>query len=158
MPYTSAEMRRFNHLMGELDAVYHCMSLKLGVTDSEMSILYTVCDVGEPCPIREICRRCGLSKQTVNSALRKLEEQKSIRLETCGFKSKSIVLTDSGRKLAEETALRVIGIENEIFEAWPKEDMERYLGYMEKYLSELSLRAERLNCCLDIIPSGEEEK
>ena len=102
MPYTSAEMRRFNHLMGELDAVYHCMSLKLGVTDSEMSILYTVCDVGEPCPIREICRRCGLSKQTVNSALRKLEEQKSIRLETCGFKSKSIVLTDSGRKLADE--------------------------------------------------------
>ena len=35
----SKEMKRFNHLLGELDAVYHEMTLKLGLSDSVMRIL-----------------------------------------------------------------------------------------------------------------------
>ena len=75
----SKEMRRYNHLVGEIDGVYHEMSLRLGLSDSAMIVLYTLCDSGGPCPLRDICRRSGLSKQTVNSALRKLEARSEER-------------------------------------------------------------------------------
>ena len=70
---TQDSLQRFNYLFGETDALYHELALKLGLSDSAMKILYVICDTGEPCLLREICRRSGLSKQTLNSALRKLE-------------------------------------------------------------------------------------
>ena len=68
-------LKRFNHLIGELDAVYHDMSLRLGLSDSESKILYTVCNFGDSCLLADVCRLTGLSKQTVNSAVRKLERE-----------------------------------------------------------------------------------
>ena len=38
----SKVMKRYNYLLGELNAVYHEMSLKLGLSDSAMIILYTI--------------------------------------------------------------------------------------------------------------------
>ena len=35
----SKVMKRFNYLLGEMDAVYHEMALKLGLSDSAMIIL-----------------------------------------------------------------------------------------------------------------------
>ena len=60
---SSRDMKRFNHLLGEIEAVYHEMALKFGQSDSVMNILYTICDYGESCPLQEICRRSGISKQ-----------------------------------------------------------------------------------------------
>ena len=75
--YASKEMRRFNYLIVETDAVYHEAALKLGLSDSALQILYTVCDYdgGDACPLQEISRRTGISKQTINSAIRKLEKE-----------------------------------------------------------------------------------
>ena len=86
----SKAMRRCNHLVGEIDGVYHEMALKLGLSDSAMIVLYTVCDSGGPCPLRDICRRSGLTKQTVNSAIRKLEREGILYLETAGPKAKNV--------------------------------------------------------------------
>ena len=69
----SKAMRRCNHLVGEIDGVYHEMSLKLGLSDSAMIVLYTICDSGSSCPLRDICLRSGLSKQTVNSDRKSVE-------------------------------------------------------------------------------------
>lgn len=75
MANSGSVIRRFNHLLGELDAVYHDLSFRLGMSDSVSKILYTICDAGTSCPLHLICQRTGLSKQTVNSALRKLERE-----------------------------------------------------------------------------------
>ena len=140
----SKVMRRYNHLLGEIDGVYHEMSLRLGLPDSAMMILYTICDSGGSCSLREICRSSGLSKQTVNSALRKLEAEGILYLEAAGARSKNVCLTEAGRQLAKRTAGRVLAIENEIFASWPREDVERYLGAMERFLSDLRKRASSL--------------
>ena len=137
----SKELRRYNHLLGEIAGAYHEMSLKLGLSDSVMNVLYTLCDSGGSCPLREICRRSGLSKQTVNSALRKLEAEGTVYLEPVSARSKSVCLTEAGRALAAGTAERVIHIENDIFAAWPGEDVERYLELTERYLLALRERA-----------------
>ena len=140
----SKEMRRYNHLVGEIDGVYHEMSLRLGLSDSAMIVLYTLCDSGGPCPLRDICRRSGLSKQTVNSALRKLEAEGVVYLEPVSARSKRVCLTEAGLDLAGRTAGRIIRIENDIFASWPREDVEQYLELTERFLLDLRERAKKI--------------
>ena len=140
----SKVMKRYNYLLGELNAVYHEMSLKLGLSDSAMIVLYTICDSGSSCPLRDICLRSGLSKQTVNSALRKLEAEGVVYLEPVSARSKSVCLTEAGQALAAETAGRIIRIENDIFDSWPQADVEQYLELTERFLLALREKAEQL--------------
>ena len=140
----SKAMRRYNHLVGEIDGVYHEMSLKLGLSDSAMIVLYTICDSGSSCPLRDICLRSGLSKQTVNSALRKLEAEGVVYLEPVSARSKSVCLTEAGQALAAETAGKIIRIENDIFDSWPQADVEQYLELTERFLLALRDKAEQL--------------
>lgn len=140
----SKVMRRYNHLVGEIDGVYHEMSLKLGLSDSAMIVLYTICDSGSSCPLRDICLRSGLSKQTVNSALRKLEAEGVVYLEPVSARSKSVCLTEAGQALAAETAGKIIRIENDIFDSWPQADVEQYLELTERFLLALREKAEQL--------------
>lgn len=136
-PYISKEMKRYNHLMSEIEAAYHQMSLKLGISDSAMIILYTICDTGDCCLLQDICRRSGISKQTINSAIRKLEAEGMIYLELIGAKNKNVCLTDKGKQLAQRTAIRMMEAENDIFASWKKEDVENYLALTERFLNSL---------------------
>lgn len=104
MQHTHAQLKRYNHLLGELEAVYHDLSYQLGMSDSVSKILYTLCCEGGPCRISDICLCSGLSKQTVNSALRKLEAQGLIYLESAGRKAKTVCLTETGTGFAQKTA------------------------------------------------------
>ena len=79
MTQQSKQLRRFNRLVGETDAVYHELANRLGLSDSAFQILYTLRAEGGACPLRDICAFSGLTKQTVNSALRKLEGQRHDR-------------------------------------------------------------------------------
>ena len=126
-------MKRYNHLLGEIDSAYHEMSRKLGLSDSAMIVLYTICDNGTNCLLQDICRRSGLSKQTVNSALRKLEQSGAV--DTQGGRTKRVRLTEAGQSLARDTALRVLEIETEIYDSWSREELDSYITLTERYLS-----------------------
>lgn len=143
-PCISNEMKRYNHLVGEMNAVYHDISLHLGLSDSAMIILYTICDNGDSCPLHEISRLSGVSKQTINSAIRKLENEGIVYLKPVGAKSKNVCLTDEGKQLAKHTAIRLIKIENEIFESWDKDDVEKYLELTERFLTSLKEKNKNL--------------
>jgi DNA-binding MarR family transcriptional regulator len=138
------KLKRYNYLIGETEATYHEISLKLGLSDSAMKILYAICDNGKSCLLQEICRSSGMSKQTVNSAIRKLENEGIVYLENVGQKAKNVCLTESGKELVQKTALRVIEIENSIFESWREEDVEFYLRLTEQYLVDLKRKIEEL--------------
>ena len=138
------KLKRYNYLIGETEATYHEISLKLGLSDSVMKILYAICDNGKSCLLQEICRSSGMSKQTVNSAIRKLENEGIVYLENVGQKAKNVCLTESGKELVQKTALRVIEIENSIFESWREEDVEFYLRLTEQYLVDLKRKIEEL--------------
>ncbi len=133
----SRELKRFNHLMAETSSAYHDASLRLGLPDSAMQILYTIIsdDGRQSCPLQEICRKTGLSKQTINSALRRLEADEMLYLTHAGAKTKNVCLTGRGKALAERTAARLIQIEDRIFAAWPAQDVELYLTLTERYLN-----------------------
>lgn len=138
----SKEIKRFNHLISETEAVYHEIALKLGLSDSASQILYTVCNNGDCCPLQEICRISGISKQTINSSLRKLEADGIVYLKQISGKSKNVCLTEKGKTLTENTVAKLITAENEIFSSWSKEDVNKYLELTELYLTEMKKKSE----------------
>lgn len=137
----SKEMKRYNHLISEIEATYHEISWKLKLSDSALHILYTICNNGQDCLLQDICYHTGLSKQTIHSAVRKLEADHLVYLEPVGSKSKKVCLTEAGKQLAEQTAGRVIQAENEIFASWPFEDVQKYLSLTEAFLLALREKA-----------------
>lgn len=141
---SSKELKRQNYLISEIENTYHEMSLKLGISDSAMVILYAVCDSKGCCPLQEICRRSGVSKQTLNSALRKLEQEDIVYMESAGSRTKNVCLTPKGRQLANVTAVRMIEAENAIFASWTKEEVETYLSLTEKFLTALREKVKEL--------------
>lgn len=129
------EMKRFNYLTTEIDATYHEVALKLGLSDSAMLILYTICNNGESCMLNDICKLSGTSKQTINSSLRKLESEGIVYLERANGRRKKVCLTDKGKDLTNNTVVRLIKIENEIFGLWTKTERETYIQLTQKYLT-----------------------
>lgn len=138
---SSRQLKRFNYLMGEINAVYHEISQKLGISDSVSNVLYTICDLGDPCPLQNICRSSGISKQTVNSALRRLEAEDIVYLEPDGHKKKIVRLTEKGQAFAEQTAGKIIEMENDIFSSWDEKDRNLYLELAERYLTDIKKRS-----------------
>ena len=143
---SSGSLKRLNYLLGEIDGAYHEAARKLGISDSVSKILYTICDSdsGDRSLLHEICRQTGLSKQTVNSALRGLEREGLVYLRAVDGKAKEVCLTDAGKDFAEQTARQLIQMENDILEAWPPQELETYLTLTERYLAQLAQKAEQL--------------
>lgn len=55
----SEKLHRINNLLAETDAVYHQASLRLGIADSTMRILYTILDNGERCLLSDVTAPCA---------------------------------------------------------------------------------------------------
>lgn len=129
--------RRSTYLQSEIDGVYHEIAQKMGLSDSAMIILYTLQMHDGACSLQTVCKRSGLTKQTVNSALRKLEREGTVYLAPDGARSKRVCLTEAGKALAGRTVCRLMTAENEIFASWTEEETKQYLALTESYLSAL---------------------
>ena len=138
------EFDRYNHLIYELDSVYHSASVKLGLSDSALMILYALYTSGGQCLLGDVLRWTGMSKQTASSSLRNLEAQGTLCSKDAGGRKKMIVLTESGRELAEHTAGRLLNAERAIFASWPEEDRQRFLELTQRFLTALSEQVEAM--------------
>lgn len=143
-PEFSQVLKRYNYLLSETNAAYHEASSRLGLPDSSTIVLYTILDMGDPCPLRDICHYAGVSKQTINSALRRLEADGIIYLENTDGKNKTVYLTDKGRTFAKQTVSKIIAIENDIFASWTVEDVDQYLTLTKRYLQDFRERIRHL--------------
>lgn len=131
------KMRLLNAYICETNAVYHELAQAVNLSDSVTQVLYTALTGGGSCTVREVCFLTGISKQTLNSALRKMESDGLLRLEAVDGKQKRICLTEAGLALANETALVELDLETAILESWPETDREAYLRLMKRYLDDL---------------------
>ena len=119
------KIHRLNYLCTELNAVYHQAALKLGMPDSVMCVLYAIHDNGENCLLSVVYKQSGVSKQTVNSAIRKLE-------------------TDKGKKYVSDTIDRICQAEISALETWSTNEIDTYISLMEKYISTFNEQVEKL--------------
>lgn len=127
------EIHRINYLCSELESLYHQCSLKLGISDSVSLVLYSIYDVGTECLLSDIYKNSGISKQTINSAIRSLEADGILHLEQHTGRSKKVVLTEKGKDYAEKTVARLYQAEQAAFDNWSEEEISVYIALMEKY-------------------------
>ena len=132
-----ADIKRYNLLLSEIDGAYHEAALKFGLSDSVMMILYVLLNSGENCLLSEIVTMTGASKQTINSGIRKLEKEGIIYLENFKGKRKKVCFTEKGKELAENTVLKIIENENEIYNSWSEQEWNMYIELTQRYLDAL---------------------
>ena len=68
-------------LRKELDDLYHNLALRQGLSDSASIILYALYLLGDGCLQRDICDLSYISKQTINSSIRRLEQDGYLYLQ-----------------------------------------------------------------------------
>ena len=68
-------IRIYNGQYKESNEVYHRLARHCGLSDSAFWILYTLREAEGPVSQKQLCDELYLSKQTVNSALKKLVEE-----------------------------------------------------------------------------------
>lgn len=97
-------IQEFNQLLKKMDSVYDKLAKSSGISDTAFWIIYTVKNEKETYKQKDLCVMWSYSKQTINSALKKLEEQNIIQLESVpeNKKDKKIILTEYGEKIAKE--------------------------------------------------------
>ena len=136
-PQRLNEIHRINYLTSEMDSIYHQASLRLGISDSVSIILYTIQDKGESYLLSDVYKSSGVSRQTVNSAIRRLEADGVLYLEPYAGRAKKIVLTDKGRDYIRQTVARLLEAEIRAFDGWSEDEIKTHIGLMEKYTESL---------------------
>lgn len=136
--------RRFNYISNEINGLFHEAALKMKMSDSEMLILYTICNEGNGCLLSEVYKTSGISKQTINSAVRKLEKEEIVYLKNVDGRSKKIFLTEKGQCEMQGKVLRIIELENTIFGSWTEEEQELYVELTQRFESSFREKLKKL--------------
>ncbi len=139
----SQEFLEFNRLYKEECDIYREVALRLGASNSAISILYDIFLLGEGCTQKDICENSFLSKQTVNSAIRKLESDGCIYLKRGRGRSTHIYLTEAGQELTRQKILPVLEAETRAFSALG-EDRILLNRLLKTYLANLRTQVQQL--------------
>ena len=131
MYYITSE--QYTYLAGEINALYHEAAVKMGISDSVQNILYVLCDQGSRCSQSEIGRLTGISRQTINSAIRKLERDGIVYLEQGRGRNTIVCLTEQGKAFAAQRVVPLLEAEQKIWNEWTPEEQREYLRLTQKY-------------------------
>ena len=98
----------YNKEVKKLDDLYRCAAKRCGISECAFWILYTLRAEDRQFTQTEICEFLQEPKQTVNSALKKLEAEGYLALVSgADQRSKRVVLTERGERFAAAQVDRV---------------------------------------------------
>lgn len=140
----SPALSMFNHIYKEFNEIYHEATLKMGLSDSAFDILYSIVDLGDGCSQSDICKYSCLSKQTVNSSIKKMASLNYLTFKPGKGRVMQIFLTDKGRQLLDEKIYPIIKKENEAFLCMTDEECRLMLELYKKYNNALKNKFKEL--------------
>lgn len=95
-------LKEFDSLYKMIDDVYHEIALSMHLTDSAFLILYCLLELGDGCSQKDICKLYSISKQTVNSSVKSLED-KGVLIRKAGVgRDIHLFFTEFGREFSEK--------------------------------------------------------
>ena len=97
-PQLTPKQNEFNRLTKAISELYHDISTHLGISDSVFDIFYAIVALGDGCCQRDICDYAFTSKQTIHSAIHKLEKDGLICLRSGKGREMHIFLTEKGNR------------------------------------------------------------
>lgn len=135
------ELERWFQLFNEYDDIFHDLSRKMGISDSAFIILYGICALGDGCLQKDICANYYISKQTVNSSTRRLEQDGYICLKRGTGRDMHLYLTPKGQQFAEANIFPVFELEEEAFLEMTPQERTEMVRLTQKYVSLVRERA-----------------
>lgn len=128
----------YNQLLKECDNIYHDAAVRAGLSDCAFWILYSLHDADHTITQSEIGDNASMPRQTVNSALKKLEKDGYLTLEKIdGKMGKAIHLTDRGKEFVDAHIAPVAAAEERACASFPD-------GQKDAFLSTFRLLVDRL--------------
>ena len=134
-------LRLFNKICKETNVIYHNYAVSKGVSDTTFWILYSIYYYGEGITQTDICEEWFYSAQTINSALKTMEQKELITLKLApgSKKSKQLFFTDKGRILADELINPVIEAEKQSFSGLEQKELDTMFDISFKHLKQLEM-------------------
>ena len=131
MSYRNSESARtYAYLSAEITSLYHEAAVKMGISDTVLNVLYALCEKGGQCLQSDIFRLTGISRQTINSAIRKLERDGIVYLKRGEGRNTLVCLTEKGRDFSSKKMLPLFQMEDKIWDTWTADAQEP--GLVEK--------------------------
>lgn len=124
----------YNNIAKKYERIYSNMAKIFKLSDCTLWILYTLRTNEEKITQSEICNYSHQPKQTVNTALKKMESDGYIKLcYGSDHKSKQIEFTKKGIELCENTVDKIIAAECDTLLCLPEEELKAFLKLFRKY-------------------------
>ena len=136
--------REYGSLYRSSNELYHHIAMKMGLSGSAFDILYALDGLGDGCLQKDVCAASGMTKQTVNTSVHKLERVGAVELRVERGRGTHLHLTETGRKLVEACIRPVVDAEEAAFAALSPEECEELLRLTRAYLDHLRAKAEAL--------------
>ncbi|MBR5427344.1 MAG: MarR family transcriptional regulator [Clostridia bacterium] len=120
-------------------ALYRAVGGKFGLPDCTMWALYYLVSSDEPLTQQDLIEKMMFPKQTINSAIMNLVKSGDVELQIVpGTRNrKTILLTEAGTKLANDTVKRMYEAELRAVEAMGTEKMEQFNNLYSEFFSAL---------------------
>lgn len=138
----AASVAAFTDLYHRENELYHAAARRTGVADSVLLILYDLTEE-DGLTQKQLCLGNGLSKQTVNSAVKRMAEEGYLRIENCGRTSR-LWLTDYGRAFAAEHVEPVRHAEREAMAMMSPADQAELIRLYGTYVEAFGAAIQRL--------------
>lgn len=126
------------------DGLYRRLARHFGLSDSALWILYILEISKIPVTQAELCGYLSLSKQTINSALKQLEQGGCIRLTSGPGRKKYLQPTAQGEQLSARTVRQILEMEERAFLGLDREERAYLLALERKHLSLLRQESEQI--------------
>lgn len=129
----------FNRLHKKMNVLYHDYAKSVGLSDAAFWLLYSLYEYGQPCTQKDLCSAWFYAPQTINSALKSMEEQGLVSLELApkSRKNKQIFFTEAGKVLIEEKIVPLVNAEELSFERLDEQERSQLLEITQKHIEVL---------------------
>ena len=146
--HLSKQLLHWNSLYQQLNETYRQYATQKGVSETTLWLLYFLCEQGGSCEQRALCRSLLDTPQTVNSSLKKLEQQGLIALKLVAGsrKNKEVSLTEAGEQFAKTIVLPLMAAEQQSFSDLSEREQLQMLTLMQKHQELLRMELERAAC------------
>lgn len=144
---TTAKLHELDLVYNKIDKLYYGFARSCGLSSCAYWMLYEVAAEGSVALV-ELTEAWAYSKQTINSALKALQDKGLIELSFAegSRKNKVAALTEAGRKFARKNLEPAMEAEHRAFEMLSAEEREqlaclmgRYAACLDNELSKLAL-------------------
>lgn len=119
---TQENIRKIMISVNRIDGIYYKIAKRIGIKENTLSLFYALSD-GKPHSQKEICDEWLVPRSTINTIVHECVENGYVRFQrSTRSKMKVLLLTENGKKYADELMNELFSVEQAAF----LETLKRY--------------------------------